>query len=170
MLWARALASARFGRWIARAARAPIRARGLTTRVTRAHAVLLRASCGRLRRSWLFAAGQPVVGLTTIGRKSGLERTTTVAAFSHGDALALAAMNLGSKRNPGWSHNLDATPEALITVGGCELPVTARRAHGEEAATLWSRWLELQPSASTFAQLAGRRIPIFVLEPRRAGW
>jgi F420H(2)-dependent quinone reductase len=40
-----------------------------------------------------------------------------VAAFVHDGVLAVAGMNLGSERDPGWSHNLAADPHALITVG-----------------------------------------------------
>src|SRR6266851_4906875 len=71
------------GRWLARAARAPNKIRFLSTRVTRFHALVLRLARGRLRRSWLFAAGQPVLALTTVGRRSGLPWSTAVACFTH---------------------------------------------------------------------------------------
>jgi deazaflavin-dependent oxidoreductase (nitroreductase family) len=137
-----------------------------TTRFTRLHAVLLRLARGRLRRSWLFAAGQPVMGLTTIGRRSGTKRTTTVTAFCCGDRLAAAGVNLGLERNPGWSYNLEANPDAWITLRGRTIPVRARKAVGEEWEELWAQWIHVQPSAKTWAQLAGRQVPIFVLEPR----
>jgi deazaflavin-dependent oxidoreductase (nitroreductase family) len=142
-----------------------MRVRMMTTRITRLHARVLRLSGGRLRRSWLFAAGQPVIALTSTGRRSGLERTTPVAAFTLDGALAIAGMNLGSERTPDWAYNLEARPDALIAVHGRTLPVRARRVHGDEATALWRRWVYLQPSAVTLAELAGRRIPIFVLEP-----
>jgi deazaflavin-dependent oxidoreductase (nitroreductase family) len=151
---------------LARATRAPILARFLSTRMTRLHAWLLRRARGRLRRSWLFAAGQPVIALTTLGRRSGLERTTAVACFARGDDLVLAGMNLGVARDPSWALNLEANPDAMIAVGGQAIPVTAARATGTDAAALWSRWLELQPSAAAFRQLAGRDIPLFVLTRR----
>src|SRR5260370_32806897 len=72
------------GRWLARAARAPNKIRFLSIRVTRFHARLLRLAGGRLGRSWAFAAGQPVLALTTVGRRSGLQRSTAVACFTHG--------------------------------------------------------------------------------------
>ncbi len=154
------------GRWLARAGRAPNKAGFVSTRVTRLHARLLRGSGGRLRRSWLFAAGQPVLALTTTGRKSGLPRTTAVACFRHGDDMVLAGMNLGLQRDPAWALNLEANPEAVIELHGQRIAVTARQATGEEAAALWRRWLELQPSAEAFHQLAGRDIPLFVLTRR----
>jgi hypothetical protein len=44
--------------------------------------------------------------------------------------------------------------------------VTARRAVGEEAEALGRGWVELQPSARAFREMAGREIPLFVLTPR----
>jgi deazaflavin-dependent oxidoreductase (nitroreductase family) len=144
-----------------RATRAPNKIRFLSTRVTRFHAWLLRLSRGRLRRSWLLAAGQPVLALTTVGRRSGLPRSTAVACFTHGDELVVAGMNLGLPRNPAWALKLEANPEATIEVGGQKIPVRARRATDDEAVRLWWRWVELQPSAEAFRP--GREIPLFVL-------
>lgn len=59
-----------------------------------------------------------------------------------------------------------ANPEATIELAGVQIPVTARRADGDEAATLWRRWVALQPSARAFRELAGRDIPLFVLTRR----
>lgn len=154
------------GRPIARAARAPITIRFLSTRLTKLHARLLRLSGGRLRRSWVFAGGQPVLALTTTGRRTGQPRTTAVACFVHGEDLVLAGMNLGVQRPPAWALNLQTTPNATVEVGGQRLPVHARHAGGEEARVLWQRWVELQPSASAFREIAGREIPLFVLSRR----
>jgi deazaflavin-dependent oxidoreductase (nitroreductase family) len=119
-----------------------------------------------MRRSWLFAAGQPVMSLTTIGRRSGRKHTTVVAALNFNGQLATVGMNLGAERNPSWSYNLEANPDAWIAVGGRTIAVRAHRASEEEHRGLWRRWLEVQPSASTFAEIADREIRIFVLEPR----
>jgi deazaflavin-dependent oxidoreductase (nitroreductase family) len=154
------------GALIARAARAPILLRSLSTRTTRLHARLLRGSGGRLRRSWFFAAGQPVLALTTTGRKSGQPRTTAVACFNYEGDLVLAGMNLGVPRHPSWAFNLDDDPMAKIEIHGEAIPVAARRAGGEEARRLWDRWVWLQPSARAFRDLAGREIPLYVLTRR----
>lgn len=154
------------GRLLARLLRSPTRTPGATSWVTRLHARLLRLAGGRLRRSWLFAAGQPVMALTTVGRRSGELRTTAVAALVHQGRLVTVGMNLGGDRNPAWSLNLSADPNAWVELGGERFAVRARRAEGEERDALWRRWLELQPSAATLAELAGRQVPIFVLEPR----
>jgi deazaflavin-dependent oxidoreductase (nitroreductase family) len=154
------------GPGLARITRAPIKIRFLSTRLTRLHASLLRLTGGRLRRSWVFAAGQPVLALTTTGRRTGLPRSTAVACFSHGDNLVLAGMNLGVTHHPAWALNLQANPTATIDISGQHIRVTARQAADDEADKLWQRWLELQPSADAFRELAGRDIPLFVLARR----
>jgi deazaflavin-dependent oxidoreductase (nitroreductase family) len=75
-------------------------------------------------------------------------------------------MNLGVARNPSWALNLEANLEATIALRGESIPVSARRAVGEEAAELWRRWTEVQPSAKAFRDLAGREIPLFVVSRR----
>ena len=154
------------GLWLARATRAPARARFLSTRVGRVHAWILRHSAGRLRRSWLFAAGQPVLALTSTGRRSGRERTTPVACFAEGPDLVIAGMNLGDERTPAWALNLEANPGCQIEIAGQRIAAFARRAQGDEAVRLWRRWVELQPSAAPLRELAGREIPLFVLSRR----
>jgi deazaflavin-dependent oxidoreductase (nitroreductase family) len=154
------------GGLLARTMRLPNRVGFLSTRVTRFHAWLLRRARGRLRRSWLFAAGQPVLALTTIGRRSGEPRTTAVACFVDGDDLVLAGMNLGLDRNPAWAFNLEANPDATIELGGSAIEVRARRATGDDAERLWRRWAELQPSAQGLRRIASRQIPLFVLARR----
>jgi deazaflavin-dependent oxidoreductase (nitroreductase family) len=154
------------GPLVARAARAPNRMSFVRTRFTPFHARLLRRSRGRLRRSWMFAGGQPVMALTTVGRRSGRPRTTVVTCFAGDDDLACAGMNLGVARSPAWALNLEKNPEATIELRGETISVIARRARDEEAARLWRRWVELQPSARAFREIAGREIPLFVLSRR----
>lgn len=73
-------------------------------------------------------------------------------------------MNLGGERDPAWALNLSANPHATIDLAGHRLEVTARRLAGVEGERAWARWLDLQPSAEAFRELAGREIPIFVLD------
>jgi deazaflavin-dependent oxidoreductase (nitroreductase family) len=155
------------GKLLARLVRLVTRPRAITTRVTRIHAFLIRASGGRLRRSRAFALGQPVMSITTTGRRSGKPRSTTVTYFRDGDAIVTTAANLGSERDPAWALNLEANPEATVVIDGRRHEVTARRARGKERERLWARWLELQPPAESVQAIAGREIPVFVLEGRR---
>jgi deazaflavin-dependent oxidoreductase (nitroreductase family) len=142
------------------------RPRWIATRVTRLHAAILRASRGRIKRSWVFALGQHVMSITTIGRRSGKPRSTVVAYFYDGDSIVTTAANLGSTRDPAWALNLEANPEVTVFVTGERLSMRARRARGAERERLWARWEELQPPAKGAAAIARREIPVFVLEAR----
>jgi deazaflavin-dependent oxidoreductase (nitroreductase family) len=156
----------RLGTTVARLARLLTRPRPLFTRFTRLQAAVLRASRGRIRRSFLFAGGQPVLSLTTTGRRSGRLRSTTVAYMRDGDAYVVTAVALGSERDPAWVLNLTANPAAEIEVGGRRIPVIARRARGREEERLWRRWVERLPATESFREISGRQIPVMVLEPR----
>jgi deazaflavin-dependent oxidoreductase (nitroreductase family) len=103
---------------------------------TRAHAALIRLSRGRIRRSFLFTGGMPILVLTTTGRKSGQRRSTPVGYLKHGDAFAVLASNAGNDRSPAWWLNLQADPGAEVLAEGARIPVTAgrgRRRDGEGA-------------------------------------
>ena len=78
----------------------------------------------------------------------------------------MAGMNLGRVNHPAWALNLTANPEAEITIEGETVAISARRVFGAERARLWQRWLELQPSADAFHEIAGREIPLFVISRR----
>jgi deazaflavin-dependent oxidoreductase (nitroreductase family) len=83
-----------------------------------------------------------------------------------GDDYVVTAANLGSEVDPAWYLNLIADPHAEIDVDGRRVAVKARRASGEEAHRLWARWVQRLPAADTFRHIAGREIPVVVLEPR----
>jgi deazaflavin-dependent oxidoreductase (nitroreductase family) len=134
--------------------------------VGRLHARLLIASGGHLRRSFLLAGGQPVLALTTRGRRSGQPRTTTLAYVAHGRAYAVGALNLGSDRDPAWCLNLRADPNAWIVVGGGRRPVRAREATGAEAEQLWDRFVDQLPQIRHTLAVVRRDVPMIVLQPR----
>src|SRR5688572_21984264 len=94
----------------AKMARSLSRFRRLQPQVGRAQAGVLRLARGRIKRSRVLAAGQPVLVLTTTGRRSGSPRSTVVAYVRHGSKLASAGLNLGSDRDPAWVLNLRADP------------------------------------------------------------
>src|SRR5207245_1406222 len=150
---------------LARLLRSLTRFRRVQPMVGRIHAVILRSSRGRIRRSRILAGGQPVLALTTTGRRSGASRTTVVAYLQHGDAYAVGALNLGSDHDPAWCLNLRSIPHAWITVNGERKAVLARAATGTEAEALWRGFIERLPATASSRALAQRAVPMLVLEP-----
>ncbi len=78
-------------------------------------------------------------------------------------------MNLGGERDPAWALNLQDDPRATIAIAGLSIEVVARKMTGAEWQRAWARWLELQPSARAFRELAGREIPLFPFQPSGRG-
>ena len=150
---------------LARLLRSLTRFRRIQPLVGRVHAFLLRLSRGRIRRSVILAGGQPVLALTTTGRRSGRERTTTVAYVHHANGYAIGALNLGSDRDPAWCLNLRANPHGSIEVTGNRYPVRAREASGEEAEQLWARFIAQLPQTKNTLRVARRHVPVWILEP-----
>jgi deazaflavin-dependent oxidoreductase (nitroreductase family) len=133
--------------------------------LTRAHAAAIRLSGGRIRRSFIFTGGMPILVLTTVGRQSGQSRSTPVAYLRHGTAFAVLASNAGSDRPPAWWLNLQADPNAEILADRTRYSVTARRAETEEEAALWSEFARQNPGFDEYRNLTERQIPVVVLEP-----
>jgi deazaflavin-dependent oxidoreductase (nitroreductase family) len=106
-----------------------------------------------------------VLALTTVGRRSGQPRTTTVAYVHDGNDYAIGALNLGSDRDPAWCLNLRSDPHAWIEVAGDRHAVLAREATGVEAERLWARFIEQLPQIRHTRRVARRHVPMLVLEP-----
>jgi F420H(2)-dependent quinone reductase len=134
--------------------------------LTRAHAIAIRLSGGRIRRSFMFTGGMPILVLTTLGRKSGQSRSTPVGYLRHGHGYAVLASNAGSDRSPAWWLNLQAQPHAEVLADRARLAVTARRADAAEEASLWREFAARNPGFDEYRKLTERPIPVVVLEPR----
>lgn len=83
--------------------------------------------------------GMPVLLLTTIGRKTGLERTWPVGYIVDGNRLVVVAAALGQAAHPAWYLNLQTTPRVLVSRSVLRSEMTAETASGVERARLWSR-------------------------------
>jgi F420H(2)-dependent quinone reductase len=107
----------------------------------------------------------PVLLLTTTGRRSGRARTAPVVYLADGASFAVIGSNAGHNREPAWSLNLKAKPEAEVEVGRRKLPVRARIAAGEERADLWRRHNDQFSGFDEYKARTDRDIAVFVLEP-----
>jgi len=110
--------------------------------------------------------GMPSLWLTTIGRKTGVERRNAIWYVEDGPNLVIVGSHVGSDRDPAWWTNLRAHPDAVVRIGRTIRAVRARQAHGEEAERLWQRWVAKYPSGARYRSDTSRELPIVVLEPR----
>jgi deazaflavin-dependent oxidoreductase (nitroreductase family) len=103
--------------------------------------------------------------LTTMGRRTGRERTVVLQYFPDGDAMIVAAANDGGSTDPAWYLNLLGAPAATVEVRGTRIPVIARELKEDEGAAWWDRILLAAPDYERYARATTRRFPIVRLTP-----
>jgi len=123
--------------------------------------VLLKLTKGKINA--IGRSSLPALLLTTIGAKSGLERTVPLMYCQDGDAIIVTASNWGKEHHPAWSANLIANPEATMDVGGRPVPVRAELAEGPLRERLWPKLVEFWPAYDTYEERSGRNIRVFRL-------
>lgn len=67
----------------------------------------------------------PMLLLHSVGAKTNVQHTHSLAYFRDGKDYLIVASNGGADRNPAWYHNLKANPHVDINVGPRRLAVTA---------------------------------------------
>ena len=106
--------------------------------------------------------------LTTIGRTSGIERSTPVGYFPgrEGSWLIVASAN-GAAKNPAWYHNLAAHPdEVRIETAGRTADVVAEQLHGAEREEAWRQISSSVPRFKKYEEKTDREMPIIRLVER----
>jgi deazaflavin-dependent oxidoreductase (nitroreductase family) len=103
--------------------------------------------------------------VTTIGAKSGAERTVALFGIPFRDDLALLGTSFGQKATPSWVYNLAANPEARVAYLDSKAGVFARPATPSEEPDIWEKAAEVYPGYANYVRRAAtRRIRVFVLE------
>ncbi len=132
----------------------------------RAHRALYRLSGGRFLWTPSNKRGWGALRLTTIGRKSGQERSVIIGYLEDGPNLVALAMNGWDEGHPAWWLNLEAHPDAFVRLAHQQpRTVRARAAVGEERGRLWERWAEVDAKLDGYAGLRSTETPVVVLEP-----
>jgi deazaflavin-dependent oxidoreductase (nitroreductase family) len=108
----------------------------------------------------------PVLLLTSTGRRSGQPRTAPVLFLADGERVIVIGSNAGNTREPAWSHNLKANPDAEVEIRGEHRQVRARACVGDERAELWRRMNEQYAGFDDYDERTSRDIAVFALEPR----
>lgn len=135
----------------------------------RVHRALYRLSGGRFLWTTKSRRGWGAMHLTTIGRKSGQERSVIIGYLEDGDDLFALAMNGWDEGHPAWWLNLVARPDTVVRLAGePPRPVHARAATGEERDRLWQRWRAVDPDLDGYAARRSTETPVVVFEPRSA--
>lgn len=121
----------------------------------------------RIQRKGGRMMGFNALVLTTVGRKSGLERTSPVGWFPGQDGSWLIVASAGGALgNPAWYYNLAAHPDQVrIEVEGRKVAVTAEQLHGAERTQAWEQIIAAAPRFGQYQQKTDRELPIIRLVP-----
>ena len=104
--------------------------------------------------------------LTTVGRRSGKERSVILGYYEDGPNLVTMAMNGWAEAEPKWWLNLQAHPDAKVELPGGSRAIYGRAAVGDEHERLWARWNDMGDDVDGYAKLRKTETAVVVLEPR----
>lgn len=132
--------------------------------MNRLHRLILTTSGNRLLSK---PYGMTVVELHTVGRKSGLPRSCYLTTPVHdADRVVLVASKGGDDRHPDWYRNLQAHPEAELTIDGVRRRIHARTADADERATLWPQIVTAYRGYDSYQRRTDRVIPVVICDLR----
>lgn len=129
-----------------------------------AHRRLYRVTGGRLGLWQPKPDGWGTLRLTTIGRRSGEERSVILGYFEDGPNLVTMAMNGWGDGEPAWWLNLQANPDVQVDLKDGLRRVTGRAAAGEERDRLWARWREIDKNLDAYAARRSTETAVVILE------
>ncbi|NLG22890.1 MAG: nitroreductase family deazaflavin-dependent oxidoreductase [Actinomycetales bacterium] len=107
--------------------------------------------------------------LTTIGRRTGQDRSVILAYIEDGADLVTMAMNGWGEGHPAWWLNLQAHPQVLVETRDGVRAVTSRAASGVEHDRLWDRWREIEKDLDAYASRRATPTALVILSPRTPG-
>jgi deazaflavin-dependent oxidoreductase (nitroreductase family) len=105
--------------------------------------------------------------LTTVGARSGTERTSPVGWWPGPDgSWLIVAAAAGAARNPAWYYNIAAHPnDVRIEVDGRRIGVLAEQLHGAERAQAWQQIAAAAPRFAQYQRKTDRELPVIRLVP-----
>jgi len=121
-------------------------------------------SSGGARANTLRGGKDPIVVITSVGRKSGaLRKNPLMRVERDGKYLAVASIG-GAPRNPEWYHNFLANPVVELQDGPEPKLYRARLLQGAERVDWWAYAVQTWPTYGRYQERTERQIPIFLLE------
>ena len=111
--------------------------------------------------------GFPTVLLTTIGAKTGKERTHVLGGFVDGDdAWLVVASKGGAATHPAWFINLAKQPDKVwLEVGNRKMRVKPVELQGAEREAAYAKVVAIAPRYGKYLKSTDREIPVIRLAP-----
>jgi deazaflavin-dependent oxidoreductase (nitroreductase family) len=123
----------------------------------------------RIRRTGkMMGLGFNALNLTTVGARSGAQRSNPVGWFPGDDGSWLIVASAGGAvGNPAWYHNIAAHPDQVtIELSGRTIPVTAEQLHGAERDRAWQQITAAVPRFAAYQRKTDRELPVIRLIAR----
>ena len=110
--------------------------------------------------------GLPVIFVTTIGTRSGQERTTPLLAIDMKGNFILIGTNFGAARHPQWYFNVKANPFVTVAYRDQSGAYQVTELEGEARSAAWRHAVAYYPGYQAYElRAAQRRIPVLALSP-----
>ncbi len=111
--------------------------------------------------------GFPIILLTTLGARSGVERTHVLGGFADGDdAWLIIASNGGAPTHPAWFINLAKNPDKVwLEVGNRKFRAVPDSLRGSERENAYARVVAIAPRYAGYLKKTDREIPVVRLTP-----
>ena len=128
------------------------------------HRSLLKLSGGRIGGD---LSNMPALELTTVGRRSGQERSVMLTSpVQEGDNIVIVASRGGDDTHPAWYLNLQDHPEVKVSFkGGPTETYRAETVTGAERDRLWAALTADHENYAGYQKKTDREIPVVVLTP-----
>src|SRR5215469_12844854 len=128
------------------------------------HLFVYRLSRGVLTSRMTLRGGGMLL-LTTIGNKSGKERTVPLLYIRDASDIAIIASYGGLDQYPAWWWNLKANPEAHVQIREKTMKVRAEQADSATRSRLWPVFNKVYGGYKDYQERTTREIPIVLLHP-----
>ncbi|MBS1842990.1 MAG: nitroreductase family deazaflavin-dependent oxidoreductase [Actinobacteria bacterium] len=110
--------------------------------------------------------GKPLLLLHHVGARSGTDYVTPLVYLGEDGRTFIFASKGGAPNHPGWFHNLKASPEVSMEIGGDTVKVVAEEVTGAERDRIYEIQKEQQPQFAEYEANTDRKIPVVELKPR----
>jgi deazaflavin-dependent oxidoreductase (nitroreductase family) len=132
---------------------------------------LMDQQVGRLKRTASAEPpkmmGFPVVLLTTIGAKTGKERTHVLGGFADGpEAWLIVASRGGAPTHPAWFHNISKNPDQVwLQVGNRKFRAAVESLQGDAREKGLAKVAAVSARYGEYQKKTDREIPVLRMTP-----
>jgi len=111
--------------------------------------------------------GFPILVLTTIGAKTGQERSHILGGFPDGhDAWLIVASKGGAADHPAWFHNIVKNPDQVwVQVGNRKFRANVDSLTGQARVDAYQRVVDVAPNYGPYLKKTDREIPVLRVTP-----